>query len=145
MKYIPLNPEFIFVGVIFLLVIFVSTYGSTKTVLPYVQLSSTLPEYPYEGMTNEKDQDILNPEPLNPQVKQNPNLDAPRSEILRGDVWAKPIVPIEPISQLSSSQDCVGKSSYLSNSMGGICLDQPTIKLMRTRGGNSGSGDAIIG
>jgi hypothetical protein len=45
---------------------------------------------------------------------------------------------IDTIGASKGSLECVGKSSGLSNSMGGLCLDQNQIKLLGTRGGNKG-------
>ena len=45
---------------------------------------------------------------------------------------------IDTIGTTKGSIDCVGKSSGLSNSMGGLCLDESQIKLLSTRGGNKG-------
>ena len=45
---------------------------------------------------------------------------------------------IDKIGSTKGSTDCIGKSSGLSNSKGGLCLDEQQIKLLSTRGGNMG-------
>lgn len=44
--------------------------------------------------------------------------------------------PIDKIGSSKGSPECIGKSSGLSNSKGGLCLDEEQIKLLSTRGGN---------
>ena len=44
--------------------------------------------------------------------------------------------PIDKIGSSKGSSECIGKSSGLSNSKGGLCLDEQQIKLLSTRGGN---------
>jgi len=78
----------------------------------------------------------LNPIYLNPSMESNLNLDEPRSDILSGSINRKLDPVLDGISHLPGRPDCIGKSAYLSNSMGGICLDQRTIDLIKTRGNN---------
>ena len=126
MKAFSFQPEFIFVVVVFLLILFVSSYGSSFKVQPYVSTNSKLPQYPYEGFSDKK-----NPEPIDTE------LDAPRSELLKGYSLNEPERPYDPISSvLTSSPECIGNSSNLSNSTGGICLDSKTLELIHNRGGN---------
>ena len=44
------------------------------------------------------------------------------------------------IGSAKGSRECVGKSSGLTNSMGGLCLDENQINLLSTRGGNMSTG-----
>jgi hypothetical protein len=131
MKSYPFQPEFIFVVVVFILIVFVSNYGSSfGTYTPYVHNVSKLPQYPYEGFTN------ITPEPIDTNVAKNPLLDAPRPELLQGYPLIKPDKSNDPIGQLDSSYECIGNAANLSNSTGGICLDDTTMGLIKTRGGN---------
>jgi len=130
MKTYPFQPEFIFVVVVFLLILFVSNYGSSNQFTPYVYSNSTLHQYPLEGFEG------VTPEPIDPAIASNPLLDVPRSELLQGYPLMKPFVSSDKIGNLSSSYDCIGKAANLSNSTGGICLDQETLGLINTRGGN---------
>lgn len=43
----------------------------------------------------------------------------------------------DPMSKATSSKDCVGKSSGLTSSSGGLCLPKDVEELLRTRGGNA--------
>jgi hypothetical protein len=127
------QPEFIFVVVVFIMVLFVSTYGSSINVVPYEHQTSTLPQFPFEGFLGKAD---ITPEAINPKVESNPILDAPRSELLQGYPLNEPEHSYDPISNLTSNHECIGKSSNLSNSLGGICLDAKTLALINDRGGN---------
>jgi hypothetical protein len=134
MRSYPFQPEFIFVVVVFLLILFVSNYGSSNQFTPYVHTTSQLHQYPYEGFVGD-----ITPEPIDPNVATNPLLDVPRSELLQGYPLMKPNVSNDIIGNLSSSHECIGNASNLSNSTGGICFDQETIGLIKTRGGNQTS------
>jgi len=125
-----MNGEFIFVGIIFILIMFVSTYGTSIQYVPYSFSSSKLSLYPYEGFTN------LNPLPIDTQKQNDTSYDIPRSEILSGSSLSKPSSVQDPISNLPGSASCIGNSAGLSNSLGGICLDPSTIQQIKTRGNN---------
>jgi hypothetical protein len=130
MKVFPFQPEFIFVVVIFILILFVSSYGSSINVMPYVPTKSTLPHYPYEGFDS-------NPESLDPEVEENPILDAPRSEYLKGYPLNETEKPYDPISSiLTADHESIGKGSNLSNRMGSIHFNRETLGLINSRGGN---------
>jgi len=131
MKY-PFQPEFIFVVVVFILILFVSSYGSTN-IVPYVHSNSKLPLYPYEGFIGNAD---ITPESLNVKVAKNPIYDAPRSELLQGYPLNKPERSYDVISNLDTSHDCIGKGSNLSNTTGSVCFDRKTLELIHNRGGN---------
>jgi hypothetical protein len=53
-----MNAEFILVGIIFILIIFVSSYGTSNKVVPYIPTSSVLPQYKYssEGFEEEEEE-----------------------------------------------------------------------------------------
>ena len=128
-----MNGEFIFVGIIFILIMFVSTYGSSKNVVPYSFSSSTLPLYPYEGFSGDQD---LTPSSVDPQKQTDTSYDIPRSEILSGSSLSHSGSILDPISKLPGSASCIGNSTGLTNSLGGICLDPATIQQIKTRGNN---------
>ena len=52
---------------------------------------------------------------------------------------------IDIFSGTKGSLDCDRTSSNLTNSQGGLCLNDTQMKMLRTRGGNSQCGDAQIG
>jgi hypothetical protein len=128
-----MNGEFIFVGIIFILIMFVSTYGSSKNVVPYSFSSSKLSLYPYEGFSGDQD---LTPLSIDPQKQTDTSYDIPRSEILSGSSLSHSSSIIDPISKLPGSASCIGNSAGLTNSLGGICLDPATIQQIKTRGNN---------
>ena len=126
-----MNGEFIFVGIIFILIMFVSTYGSSKNVVPYsFSSSSQLPMYAYEGFDN------LNPLPVDPQKQTDTSYDIPRSELLSGSSLSQSSPIFDPISKLPSNTSSIGNSSGLTNSLGGISLDPATMQQIKTRGNN---------
>jgi hypothetical protein len=43
----------------------------------------------------------------------------------------------DPMGKATSSKECVGKSSGLTSSSGGLCLPKDVETLLRTRGGNA--------
>ena len=53
--------------------------------------------------------------------------------------------PVDTIGAAKGSIECIGKSSGLTNSMGGLCLDENQQKMLSTRGGNMSTGPAEIG
>ena len=128
-----MNGEFIFVGIIFILILFVSTYGSSKTFVPYSFSASKLPQYPYEGFATN-----LNPATIDPQKEADTSYDIPRSHLLSGSSLSHTSNIMDPVSNLPGNASCIGNSAGLSNSLGGICLDPSTIQQIKTRGNNFG-------
>jgi hypothetical protein len=128
-----MNGEFIFLGIVFVLIMFVSIYGSSIQYVPYVFSSSKLHQYPYEGFSGDNP---LNPLPINPQNQTNTAYDIPRSELLSGSSLSNTNAILDPISNLPGKPSCIGNAAGLSNSLGGICLDAPTIQQIKTRGNN---------
>jgi hypothetical protein len=128
-----MNGEFILVGVIFILILFVSTYGSSRDFVPFAFSSSKLPLYPYEGFSGDQH---LNPSPIDPAKQADTSLDIPRPEILTGSALSNTNPIVDKVSQLPGKPECIGNSANLSNSRGGICLDAETIHQIKTRGAN---------
>ena len=52
---------------------------------------------------------------------------------------------IDVIGKTKGSSECVGRSSGLSKSTGGLCLNENQINLLKTRGGNMSTGEETIG
>jgi hypothetical protein len=44
---------------------------------------------------------------------------------------------VDPMLNIPSSKECVGKSSGLTTSSGGLCIPDDILLLLRTRGGNA--------
>lgn len=135
-----MNGEFILVGVFFILIMFVCTYGSSKEIVGYVPTDSNLHLYPYEGFIGGElasgNEIPMSPQAIDPSNQKDISFDIPRSEFLQGSDYSKPSSVIDSISQLPSRPDCIGNSANLSNSTGGICLDETTRNLIKTRGNN---------
>jgi len=53
--------------------------------------------------------------------------------------------PIDKFSGTRGDINCDGISSGLTNSKGGLCLNDIQTQLLRTRGGNASGGDSQIG
>lgn len=63
-------------------------------------------------------------------------------------LFCKPYVAdktVDVFSQVNGSTSCIGQSSSLSNSKGGLCLDKNLTALLKTRGGNQTGGAYQIG
>jgi Tfp pilus assembly protein PilV len=52
---------------------------------------------------------------------------------------------VDKIGSAKGSAQCLGQSSGLTNSKGGLCLDSEQKKLLSTRGGNMSTGEHAIG
>lgn len=85
----------------------------------------------------------------NTQNTQQENADAPEMAMVHG---FKPLFnginnKGEPLDKFSSIKgDLYCEEAYgISNSRGPLCFDEETIKLLRTRGGNSATGPSEIG
>jgi hypothetical protein len=143
-----ISPEFIFVVIVFLLIVFVSNYGSTK-IVSYSAVSKKLPMFPYqEGATDmeaaekKKQDDTI---AIGKFFTEKPDTTPLEGfESLKGSVYGQN-KPLDPIGALSSSSDCVGSSAGLTNTTGGICLTPEVKQLLHTRGQNSSGQPMQIG
>ena len=143
MKFI-FSAEFSIVVILFIGIMFISTYGSTK-ITPYEKSSNTLQMYPYtEGMEEKKpdtDMSEFLQNVIKEKKKDNDNFDTLK---LSGSRYGAESLS-DPISQLSSSTSCVGQSSGLSNSTGGLCFSPQMMQLLKTRGNNANGPSSQIG
>lgn len=139
-----ISPEFIFVVVVFLLILFVSNYGSTK-VVSYSAVSKKLPMFPYqEGATNMEDEDNKKKQKKTEDVdavskfftEKPDETPSSSSEGFQGSPYGQEKA-LDPIGSLSSSSECVGRSFGLTNTTGGICLTPDVKQLLQSRGNNS--------
>lgn len=139
-----ISTEFLIVVFLLLTVMIISSYGSTK-IMPFESSSSTLPMFPYrDGFSdyNENVKAIHNSESKG-DVKPNQS-----DETLQKLHWADygiPEKPLDIMSQLPSSPDCLNISSGLSNSRGYLCPTDDVQKLYKSRGGNSSGQPSQIG
>ena len=177
-----LSAEFLVVVVLFISIMFVSSYGSTKFT-PYQYSNSSLSMYPYrEGAETISGNEVSEGSSISSDKKKESDVDDPKLESLLKSLNDNPSssksgftnkasssdtetetktesfatllsysskygseTPIDPISQLSSSTNCIGKSSGLSNSNGGICITPEINHLLKTRGNNSTGQPSQIG
>ena len=126
-----MNAEFILVGIIFILIIFVSSYGTSTKVVPYTPTSSVLPQYKYSSEGFEEEEEVEEGFEGFEEEEEEEGF-----ALLSGSFNRKSDPVLDGISHLPGRPECIGKSSYLSNSMGGICLDKQSIDLIKTRGHN---------
>jgi hypothetical protein len=139
-----ISTEFLIVVFLLLSVMIISSYGSTK-IMPFESSSSTLPMFPYrDGFSdyNENVKVIPNSESKG-DVKPNQS-----DETLQKLHWADYGIqekPLDIMSQLPSSPDCLNISSGLSNSRGYLCPTDDVQKLYKSRGGNSSGQPSQIG
>jgi len=122
---------------------------SNTIVLPYSPETIFAKQFPYEGFSNYSN------------VDGSSNADAGVNKFLLGNtvsdctkiygfngLFCKPYTAdnsIDKFSQVSGNTSCLGKSSGLSNSMGGLCLDDNLNKMLQTRGGNQTGAPMQIG
>lgn len=170
-----LSAEFLVVVVLFISIMFVSSYGSTKFT-PYQYSNSSLSMYPYrEGAETLSGNGVSESSSISSDKKKESDVDDPKLELLlkslndssksgftnkssssetNTESFATLLsysskygseIPIDPISQLSSNTNCLGKSSGLSNSTGGICITPEINHLLKTRGNNSTGQPSQIG
>ena len=116
---------------------------------PYSEDSIFKKEFPYEGFSNYSN---TNNSPNTDSGINNLLMDAAPAECSKvhgfNGLFCKPFAAdksLDVFSSVKSDVSCVGKSSGLSNSMGGLCLDDNLSKLLKTRGGNQSGADMQIG
>lgn len=151
-----LSTEFAVVVFLFVSIMIVSTYGSTK-IRPFQPVSSKLQMYPYrdgfEGNEEEgneevrKEKDAEDNEIMNlikKTGKKDEGFETLPNKLIWGD-YGVPEKPLDIMSQLPSSSDCASTSCGLSNSRGYLCLSDEAKRLYKTRGGNSNGQPSQIG
>jgi len=177
-----LSPEFLVVVILFISIMFVSSYGSSKYI-PYEESNSSLDMFPYregvETMTGNGSYDATSFSSAGSGTPSPPTTSPPTTSATSGDSSKQhkklelllssldETTPkknsesfdtlssysakygsegnIDVISQLSSSPNCIGKSSGLSNSSGGICFTPQINQLLQTRGNNASGQPSQIG
>lgn len=133
-----LSVEFLIVVFLFVSIMIVSTYGSTK-IMPYEQKSAKLPMFKYEGFEGEGEgegeEEKKEEEPSNEGFKDNvkPNsIEQPWARVKNG-----PDKPLDIMSQQKTDSSCLNISTGLSKSTGYLCPTEEVQELQRTRGRNS--------
>jgi hypothetical protein len=151
--------EFLIVVFLFIAIMIMSTYGSTK-IIPYETQNSKLPMFSYEefatydestntilktpnnthsNLVTETDSSYIN------NVK--PNKDNEITNKLSKLHWDKygNEKLIDVVSGLPSNSSCENVSSGLSNSLGYLCPTENVQKLFKSRGGNASGASSQIG
>ena len=160
MKFI-ISTEFLIVVFLFLSVMIISSYGSTR-IMPFEAKSSNLHMFPYrDGFSdyNVSNENLIsNPtnmetlttikQPLSDSilnVKPNQLAEIPErtTKFSLGEYGEERMMDV--VSQLPSSPSCENISAGLSNSKGYLCTTKEVDKLYKTRGGNASGQPSQIG
>jgi len=147
-----LSTEFAVVVFLFVSIMIVSTYGSTK-IRPFQQVSSKLQMYPFrDGFTENMDEEEEEKENMevgsdmmnivNKMEKEG--FETVSNKLVWGN-YGTPDKPLDIMSQLPSNPDCASISYGLSNSRGYLCPSEEVKRLSKTRGGNSSGQPSQIG
>jgi hypothetical protein len=160
---ITMNFTYVFLVALFILLIVVSISRSCVQFKPYSENNIFSKQFPFEAMTNNNEklspvtspdmflspvsntstQDLLNQ--LSPVANNEINLNESFTNLNSSPYTSAENSKIDIFSGTPGSLECSSKSSNLTNSMGGLCLTQTQINLLKTRGGNASGGDAQIG
>lgn len=122
---------------------------STTMVQPYSEDTIFARQFPYEGFSNYSN---TNDKPntdggINDYLMQSSGAECTKVYGFDG-LFCKPYVAdssIDKFSEIKGDASCLGKSSGLSNSMGGLCLDANMQNMLKTRGGNQTGAAMEIG
>jgi hypothetical protein len=153
MAIMKFNTQNVIVAGAILFVMIIVMLNSTKTFIPYYEDSIFTHNYPYEGfeqMHNSQDY-LINATNQGDSYKSfliNPSADACKKIYGFEGLYCSPSTPdakLDQFGDIKGSVECVGKSSGLTNSRGGLCLDSAHIALLKTRGGNQTGADFQIG
>jgi len=132
---------------LFIVVIFYANYGGSSYV-PYAENNMFSRMYPYEGFTDFPSKvsnaaDVNGAEQGVQEGTKGPRAIFEESGLQAG-IYGD-FTPIDEVSKLKGSPECVGNSMGYSNSLGGLCFTEDLKKMMTTRGGNQSSGSSEIG
>lgn len=148
-----MNPQYVIISSAILLFIFFITIFSSKSFTPYDEKTVFSHMYPYEGFgpIDKSTEYTLNSTGKGDSYKSflinSDTTDCKKVYGLDG-LFCSPNAKSEKVdifSDVKGELTCSGKSSGLSNSRGGLCLDATQLNLLRTRGGNQSGLPAEIG
>ena len=153
-----------FLVFILVLLVVISMTRSCVSVKPYDESTIFSQDYPYEGMTpgmtpsTDAKDDMMDTimSDIKSSVKKA-STPSPSSSPSSSQSSSVPSVPTEAFTSLLSSDygkeekldifsgtqgslECSAKSFNLTNSKGGLCLDEKQTKMLLTRGGNATGG-----
>lgn len=148
MKY---NNSLLFFGVIILIVIAISVFVGSASVMPYSKDTLFSIQYPYEGFqgvnpleyTTNSDHKAM--DSYTSFLIGNQSVDCKKVWGFDG-LYCKPYVAdnkLDVFSEAEGKKDCKGVG--LTNSLGNLCLNEVQKNLLSTRGGNSTGKDFEIG
>ena len=142
----------IILAVVIFTVIAATLLISTTVVMPYSEDTIFAKQFPYEGFSNYGNANDDKPNTdagIDHFLMQGPNAGSDCTKIYGfNGLFCKPYVAdssIDKFSEIKGDPSCLGKSSGLSNSMGGLCLDANMQKMLQTRGGNQTGAPMEIG
>ena len=148
MKY---NNSLLFFGVIILIVIAISVFVGSASVMPYSKDTLFSIQYPYEGFQGVKpleyttNNDHKSMDSYTSYLITNQEVDCKKVWGFDG-LYCKPYVAdnkLDVFSEAEGKKDCKGVG--LTNSLGNLCLNDVQKNLLSTRGGNSTGKDSEIG
>lgn len=155
-----ISTEFLIVVFLFLTVMIISCYGSTR-IQPFESKSSTLSMFPYrDGFSDYGAVDTVTSEETPTTVKEvkepissviqnvKPNNDSEKPDRMQKLNWGEygnTEQLIDVVSELPGSSSCMNVSAGLSNSKGYLCTTDNVQKLYKTRGGNASGQPSQIG
>ncbi len=145
----------ILVIILFVLILSCATMFSCSTFIPHSTDSIFEKHSKFEGFQNNNNKlDYASND------KQNDAMDLNKENVIEssGESTCKQVFGfdglycepkenphmVDKIGTAKGSAKCVGKSYGLTDSMGGLCLNENQAKLLTTRGGNASTGDIEI-
>lgn len=123
--------------ILFVLILITSVY-SCCSFEPYTSTSLFSSEHKYESFTDKKE-DLVGGDDTQKDAFKVEGFEGLQPSLYNAEK------EIDSFSKTKGSPDCVGISSGLHNSLGGLCLNDEQKKSLSTRGGNSTSGESKIG
>jgi hypothetical protein len=140
-------------SIVFIIIIVSTTCGCTSFV-PYNSVGAFSKEYAYEGFTTTHESGEYGSTKTNIPIDSHKsfliNPDADKCKKIYGfdGLYCKPYEAdnkIDPFSDTHGSLECIGSSSGLTNSAGGLCLSESQKQMLMTRGGNQTGAPMQIG
>lgn len=145
--YMKLTFEEGLVILLFVVVIFYANLGGSSYV-PYQKNNLFSHMYPYEGFTDfpSRVSNAASTSGIENSVEQgSKGVRGIFSDTgLQGGIYGD-FTPIDEVSQLKGSSECVGNSMGYSNSLGGLCFSDDLKKKLTSRGGNQTCSSCEIG
>jgi len=132
---------------LFFVVIFYANFGGSSYV-PYAENNLFSKMYPYEGFTDfpSKVNNAANANGIE-HVVQEATKGARaifEGSGLQAGIYGD-FTPIDEVSKLKGSPECVGNSMGYSNSLGGLCFTEDLKRKMTSRGGNQSCSSCGVG